>query len=63
MTLRLSIDDQSDQIKTPVHSAVKARGCRALPERKPKLLGCNPATGHPHQQPGQVGEAGSNRSR
>ena len=27
MTLRLSIDDYSDQIKTPVHGAAKARGC------------------------------------
>jgi hypothetical protein len=27
MTLRLSIDDQPDQIKTPVHGAAKARGC------------------------------------
>ena len=26
MTLRLSIDDQPDQIKTPVHGAAKARG-------------------------------------
>ena len=26
MTLRMSIDDQPDQIKTPVHGTAKARG-------------------------------------
>jgi len=32
MTLRLSIDDQPDQDKAPVHGAAKAGGRRALPQ-------------------------------
>ena len=32
MTLRLSIDDQPNQDKAPVHGAAKAGGRRALPQ-------------------------------